>query len=68
LPLDPPPSDRVPEFLRRKVDLNKLVDEIVVSPYADDSTQSEVECIAHASGCTFPVRASELARYKEFLP
>jgi hypothetical protein len=66
-PLTPPP-DRVPRFQRRKVDLQSLITNIVVSPYAPEPLTSEAERIVQASEYSIPVRLSELARFRNLLP
>ena len=60
--------DRVPKGQRRKVDLNVLLTGIVVSPWAADTTLSNVERIIREGGGSIPVRWSELTRFKQFLP
>jgi len=66
-PLTEPP-DRVPKGQRRKVDLNVLLTGIVVSPWAADTTLSNVERIIREGGGSIPVPWSELTRFKQFLP
>jgi len=59
---------RQPMFLRQKVDLQALVTEIVVSPYAADSTRADVEQMVGRAGLHISVRDSCLRRFKTFLP
>jgi hypothetical protein len=66
LPLTPPP-DYVSEGERRKVDLQTLVTEIVVSPRASSAAVDEVKKVVSDAGYKIPVRQSELARYAAFL-
>jgi hypothetical protein len=66
-PLTEPP-DRVPKFLRRKIDLNTLLSEIVVTPRAADATVASVEQMTRDGGWSIPVRPSSLTRFKHLLP
>lgn len=66
-PLTPPP-DRVSPGQRRRVDLQALITEIVVTPWASPATLDAVNHLANGNGYTFPVRPSELTRYRELLP
>jgi hypothetical protein len=66
-PLTLPPA-RVPDFQRRKVDLQSLITGIVVSPLASDSLLSDVERLVHDSGHSIQVRPSELTHYSHLLP
>lgn len=50
------------------MDLVSLVTEIVVTPKAEDVFVVEIENLTRAHGYSIPVRASGLARYKDFLP
>ncbi|MEQ1898166.1 MAG: hypothetical protein ABL971_12340 [Vicinamibacterales bacterium] len=59
---------RQPCFLRQRVDLQSLLTEIIVSPYAPDATRAEVEGLLRDAGLVIPVRDSELRRYAVFLP
>jgi hypothetical protein len=54
---------RQPCFLRQTVDLQRLVTEIVVSPYADDPTRAEVIQLVNDVGLEIPVRDSSLRRF-----
>lgn len=66
-PLTAPP-DRVPKFLRRKADLARLITEIVVSPWAAETTLAEIKHLITHNGYSIPVRASDLTRFKALLP
>jgi hypothetical protein len=61
LPLKPPP-DRVLPGHRRRVDLQALITEIVVTPWASPATFDEVNRLANSTGCTIPVQPSGLIR------
>jgi hypothetical protein len=65
-PLTPPPA-YVPDFQRRKVDVQTLVVDIVVSPYASPATLDEVKQLVSNAGHKIPVRESGLARFTAFL-
>jgi hypothetical protein len=67
LPLTPPP-DHVPNGLRRRVSLQALITEIVVTPWALPTALNEVTRLIEASGNSIPVRASELTRYRDLIP
>jgi hypothetical protein len=67
-PLTKPPADSVLDGQRRRVDLQALITEIVVTPWASPATFDEVNRLVNASGCTFPVRPSGLTRYRDLLP
>lgn len=67
-PLTPPPSDRVLDGHRRRVDLEALLTEIVVTPLASSSTLDEVTQLVRDSGRAIPVLTSALTRYRDFLP
>ncbi len=66
-PLTPPPG-RVPKFLRRAVDLGRLLERLVVSPYSQDATVSAAKQIIREAGLFIPVEHSELARFRIYLP
>jgi hypothetical protein len=66
-PLTRPP-ERVPEGLRRSVDLCSLMTRIVVSPWASEMTFCDIEQLTRASGYSIPVRWSDLATFKALLP
>jgi hypothetical protein len=66
-PLTPPP-DRVLTGERRKVDLQTLLTEIVVTPWAAPETFKEVDDLVKNGRYTIPVLHSALAHYREFLP
>jgi hypothetical protein len=67
LPLTSPPA-YVLKGQRRKVDLQTLVIDIVVSPWASSATLDEVRQLVSNAGCEIPVRQSGLARFAAFLP
>jgi hypothetical protein len=67
-PLTAPPPDRVPESLRRTIDVRSLITEIEVSPWASEETFAEIERLTRESGHSIPVRWSSLARFKALLP
>ncbi len=66
-PLTPPP-DRVSPGQRRKADLQALITEIVVTPWASPAIFDEINRLANSSGYAVPVRASGLTRYRKLLP
>ncbi|HEV8030310.1 MAG TPA: hypothetical protein VGP42_04760 [Stellaceae bacterium] len=66
-PLTPPP-ERVLQGQRRGVDLQTLVTEIVVTPWASPAAYDEINRLATSNGYAFPIRLSQLARYRELLP
>lgn len=67
-PLTPPPPDRVLDAYRRRVDLQALVTEIVVTPWASSRTLDEINQLVKNIGYAIPVEPSELTRYRAFLP
>ena len=68
LPLLEPPPDQVLKGHRRKVDLQDLVTEIVVTPWVSPATLDEVNRLVSDNGYTFPVSPSGLTRYRDLLP
>jgi len=66
-PLTPPPP-HVLKGHRRKVDLQALLTDIVVSPWASAATLDEVNQLVRSNGYSLPVRQSELSRYLALLP
>jgi hypothetical protein len=66
-PLTPPP-DHVLRGQRRKVDLQALVSEIVVSPRASSTTLSEIDQLVKDKGYGIAVQSSSLTRFRELLP
>ena len=62
-----PPPDWVSKGEKREVDLDKLINQIVVTPWASPSLVGEVEKIARTSGHAIPVFRSELAPFRQFL-
>lgn len=67
LPLTPPP-ERVLKGHRRRVDLQTLVTEIFVSPWASSATLDEITQIVKANGYGIPVQPSALTRFRGLLP
>lgn len=67
-PLTPPPRDRVFDGHRRSVDLQALITEIVVSPWASSTTFDEINQLVKSNGYAIPVQPSGLTRYRELLP
>jgi hypothetical protein len=67
-PLTPPPPDRVFDGHRRKVDLQALISEIVVTPWAPSTIFDEIVELVGNGGYEIPVLPSALTRYREFLP
>jgi hypothetical protein len=63
-----PPPDRVSTGQRRVVDLNKLITEIVVTPWASPTLVGEIDGMVKDCGRTIPVVPSELTRFRTFLP
>jgi hypothetical protein len=63
-----PPPDSVSKGEKRAVDLDKLITQVVVAPWASTALVSEVEETVKTSGHTIPVIQSVFARYKQFLP
>ena len=51
-----------------RVDLNTLIVEVVVSPYADAATQRMVETMIADAGYSLAVRESDLKRFAALLP
>jgi hypothetical protein len=60
--------DRVPRNHPCQVDLNALLTETAVSPWAADETLANVELIIRQGRWSVPVRWSELRRFEQFLP
>jgi hypothetical protein len=67
-PLTKPPADSVLDGQRRSVDLQALITEIVVTPWASPATLDAVNRLVKDSGYTFPVRPSALTQYRDLLP
>ncbi|MGA2967269.1 MAG: hypothetical protein ABSD64_13750 [Terriglobales bacterium] len=67
LPLTPPP-DRVLKGHRRRVDMQTLVTEVVVTPWASSATFDEVDQLLRNHRYAIPVQPSALTRYRELLP
>jgi hypothetical protein len=66
-PLVYPLPERVPEGLRRTVDLRSLITEVQVSPWASEETFAEVEHLTRENGYSFSVRWSPLSRFKNLI-
>ena len=66
-PLTPPP-DPVLDAHRRRVNLQMLITEVVVSPWASAQVLHDVEHLVQERGYPIPVQPSALARYRELLP
>ena len=66
-PLTPPP-DRVLSGHRRKVDLNELLTEIVVTPWVTSASFDEICSLVKAQNYRGVVRRSDLAPYRDLLP
>lgn len=60
--------DRVPQFLRRRIDPQILITEIVVTPWATGNMISELQQATHEVGYAIPIRPSNLARFRDLLP
>jgi hypothetical protein len=67
LPLTPPPP-HVPKGQRRRINVQSLVREVIVSPWASSATLNQVQDLVRNIGCRIPVRQSELARFAALLP
>jgi hypothetical protein len=67
-PLTLPPSDRVLDGHARKVNLQALITEIVVSPWASGTRLDEINRLIKHKGYLVPVRQSELTRHRDLLP
>jgi hypothetical protein len=66
-PLTAPEPNRVPDGLRRTIDLRSLITEIQISPWASDNIRAEVERLVHGCGYSIPVCWSGLERFKSLL-
>src|SRR5258708_4926572 len=67
-PLTPPPRDRALDGHRRRVDLQALITEIVVTPWACSTTFEEINQLVKRNGYAIPVQQSALTRYRELFP
>jgi hypothetical protein len=67
LPLTPPP-DRVLKGQRRKVGLQALITEVILTPWASSRTVAEITSLVRNSDLNISVRASDLTRYRDLLP
>jgi hypothetical protein len=67
LPVTPPPA-YVLNGQRRRVDLQALVVDIVVSPWASSADVGQVKNLVSNAGYSIPVRESELSPYVALLP
>src|SRR5260370_3422757 len=65
--LTPPPA-RILEGEKRAVDLNKLITQVVVTPWAALTFLHEIDQIVHSRGHVISVVPSELTRFRKFLP
>lgn len=63
-----PPQDLVLKGQRRKLDVQALLTEIVVSPRASATTLGEIEVLVNSKGYSIPVQPSALTRFQELLP
>lgn len=63
-----PPSDSIPKGITRKVDIQKLVSEIVLSPWVSEKELQVAETLVRNNGLKIPIRLSDLTRYKHLLP
>jgi hypothetical protein len=63
-----PPPDHVSLGHKRKVDLQTLITEIVVTPWASPAVFDQVNRLVNDNGYNIPVRPSGLARYRDLLP
>jgi hypothetical protein len=50
------------------VDLETLITEMIVSPWASSTTCDQVKQLVHDNGYTISVRISDLSRYQALLP
>jgi hypothetical protein len=66
-PLMPPPNHVLCGH-RRRVNLQALITEIVVTPWASAATYDEVNRLVNGNGYDIPVRPSAVTRYRELLP
>ena len=57
-----------PTGVWRDLDIQRLVSQVIVSPFADDTFHTEVEHAIAAGGYTFPVRLSDMTSGVQFLP
>jgi hypothetical protein len=67
-PVTPPPPDRVKEFHRRQIDVAAVVSEIVLSPWSSTEDLAFAKKLVTDAGLGIPVRCSDLARFRQFLP
>jgi hypothetical protein len=65
--IPPPPPDRVLSGHKRRVDLQTLITEIVVTPWASPAVFNEVHRLVTNNGYSIPVQPSGLTRYRQFL-
>jgi hypothetical protein len=66
-PLDAYPTNN-PEGVHRPVDLQTLLTEVVVSPFADANTKESVEQLLRDAGCPVLVKQSDMTSRKTFIP
>lgn len=67
LPLTPPPA-RVLRGHKRAVNLQQLVTQIILTPWASPKLNDEVHLLLKNGGFAIPVRPSELTHYRDLLP
>lgn len=65
--LEPPP-EWIPNGQRRKVELNKPIMRIIITPLGSEAFTNEVSEIVKNSGYQITVAPSEFAHYRHFLP
>src|SRR5262249_30852679 len=66
--IPPPPPDRVLPGHKRRVDLQTLITEIVVTPSASPAVFKEVHRLVSNNGYSIAVQPSGLTRYRGLLP
>jgi hypothetical protein len=63
---DPPTT--LPEGIRRRIDVSSLIQEVVLSPFAQASRLPEVHALLSSAGIGAIVRKSALTRYSSLMP
>jgi hypothetical protein len=63
---DPPPT--LPEGIRQDIEVDSLITEVVISPFAPPERLEEVRVLLAASKITADVRQSPLTRYSSLIP
>ena len=66
-PLTEPP-ERIPKALRLRVEVNSLITEVLVSPWASETAIFEVEEMMRSHGYMLRVRPSAVSRFRTLLP